>query len=91
MLTISQVNVLIDDLGVAKLCDFGLVRLVDWRGDFGMTTTSPYTGTELYKAPELFISQENRHPLPTFESDIYSLGCILLEVSSGSRGYAPST
>lgn len=41
-----QTNVLIDDNHVARLCDFGLVRLDDWQGPAGMTTTSPYTGTE---------------------------------------------
>ncbi|KIM29317.1 hypothetical protein M408DRAFT_68273, partial [Serendipita vermifera MAFF 305830] len=76
---LKPINVLIDDCGVAKLCDFGLVRLVNWHGAAGMTTTTPYTGTELYKAPELFMSRENRHPVATFESDIYSLGCVILE------------
>ena len=69
-----------DSNGVAKLCDFGLVRLADWQGPAGMTTTSAYTGTERYKAPELFISVDNRHPVATVEGDIYSLGCIMLEV-----------
>jgi serine/threonine protein kinase len=70
----------VDETRVAKLCDFGLVRLVDWEGPAGMTTTSPYTGTARYKAPELFMSSENRHPVATFEGDIYSVGCIMLEV-----------
>lgn len=73
-------NILVDDTGAARLCDFGLVRLADWEGPAGMTTTSPYTGTERYKAPELFISAENRRPVATFEGDIYSLGCIILEI-----------
>lgn len=77
-----------DDNGVAKLCDFGLVRLADWQGPAGMTTTSPYTGTERYKAPELFMSKENRHPVATFEGDIYSLGSVMLEVSNYS-GHSP--
>jgi serine/threonine protein kinase len=76
----NQTNVLVDGDGVAKLGDFGLVRLADWEGPTGMTTTSPYTGTLRYKAPELFVSEENRHPVATFEGDIYSIGCILLEV-----------
>jgi serine/threonine protein kinase len=78
--TSHQKNVLVDKDGVAKLCDLGLVRLVDWEGSRGLTTTSPYTGTALYKAPELFISLVNRIPVATFEGDIYAIGCILLEV-----------
>jgi serine/threonine protein kinase len=75
-----QTNVLVDDDGVAKLCDFGLVKLHDWEGVHGMTTTSPYAGTTRYKAPELFISNRNRWPEATLEADIYSLGCMMVEV-----------
>ena len=87
-----QSNVLVDSDGVAKLCDFGLVRLADWEGPAGMTTTSAYTGTERYKAPELFISPDNRCPVATIEGDIYSLRCIMLEVlSRGSMIYYTNT
>jgi serine/threonine protein kinase len=75
-----QTNVLVDDNGVVKLCDFGLVKLHDWEGAHGMTTTSPYAGTPRYKAPELFISNKNRWPEATLEADIYSLGCMMVEV-----------
>jgi serine/threonine protein kinase len=73
-------NVLVDKHGIAKLCDFGLTRLPSWQGPAGMTTTTPYTGTTSYKAPELFPSAESRLPVATYEGDIYSLGCIMLEV-----------
>lgn len=76
---LKPTNVLVDGNGVAKLCDFGLVRLAGWGVATGLTTTSPYTGTARYKAPELFMTIENRFPVATFEGDIYSLGCILLE------------
>lgn len=69
-----------DDDGVAKLADFGLVRLDQWEGPRGMTTTSPYSGTMRYKPRELFIGAENRWPEATFEADIYSLGCMMVEV-----------
>lgn len=75
-------NVLVDKYGVGKLCDFGLVRLPYWQDSAGMNTTTPYTGSTPYKAPELFASRENRFPVATFEGDIYSLGCVMLEVRS---------
>jgi serine/threonine protein kinase len=75
-----QANILVDHDGVAKLCDFGLVRLIDWGGAKGMTTTSPHTGTALYRAPELVITDNNRHPVATLEGDMYSVGSIMLEV-----------
>lgn len=71
-----------DGHGVAKLCDFGLARLLEWEGPAGMTTTSPYGGTMLYKAYELFKSRENPYPLPSFASDVYALGCVILEAST---------
>lgn len=76
---LKPTNILIDNDCVAKLCDFGLVRLVEWEGPKGMTTTSPYTGTERYKARELFITEGRSYPVATFEGDIYALGLVLLE------------
>ena len=73
---------------MAKLCDFGLVRLVDWEGPHGMTTTSPYSGTVRYKPPELFNSEQNRWPKATFQGDIYSLACVMLEARDPSNSGA---
>lgn len=71
-------NVLIDNRGIARLCDFGLVRIYLEEGNTGMTTTSAYTGTERYLAYELVTAQEDA--IPTTETDIYATGCIGLEV-----------
>jgi serine/threonine protein kinase len=77
---VLQHNILIGDDGRGQLCDFGLVRLFDWQGPRGLTTTTPYGGTLKYKAYELFRSEGNRNPLPTFASDVYALGCVIYEV-----------
>jgi serine/threonine protein kinase len=82
LLGYDKSNVLVDGEGLAKLCDFGVVRLLDWEGPAGMTTTFLYTGTERYKAPDLFFSSENRHLVATLVGDVYSTGCIMLEVRS---------
>jgi serine/threonine protein kinase len=50
-----------------------------------MVTEAPYTGTERYKAPELFILSDNPRPKPTTEGDIYALGCLLMEVRTGEN------
>jgi serine/threonine protein kinase len=72
-----QMNVLIDDDGRARICDFGLVRILSDEIT-GMTTTTTHTGTARYLAYELVVSDQ---PLPTTASDVYAIGCIGLDVS----------
>lgn len=73
----NQTNVLIDDQGNAKICDFGLVCILLDEGHTGVTTTTPFTGTERYLAPELLTESD---PKPSTGSDVWALGCIGLEV-----------
>jgi serine/threonine protein kinase len=80
--TSTQKNILIDAQGIAKICDFGLVRIFLEEGHSGHTTTSEHTGTDRYLAYELVTSQDASQ-LST-ASDVYALGCIGLEVSSTS-------
>lgn len=68
-------NVLMDEKGEPYLTDFGLARLTDAPG---VTRAGTFLGTPFYASPE------QAHLLPTDErSDIYSLGIILYELSSG--------
>jgi serine/threonine protein kinase len=73
-----QGNVLIDWDGHAKLCDFGLVRVLAEGRSLGFTTTTEHTGTDRYIAPE-FLSSD-LPVIPTTASDIYALGCLGLKV-----------
>lgn len=68
-----------NDDGVAKLCDFGLALLPEWQVPMPLTAVSVYSNRGVYTAPELF-AKSSHYPVATFESDIYSLGCILLKV-----------
>jgi serine/threonine protein kinase len=72
-------NILIDDLGTPRICDFGLARVLLEEENTGMTTTSEHTGTTRYLARELVASEETVYP--TTASDVYALGCLGLEVS----------
>lgn len=76
-LTSGQGNVLIDEDGTPRICDFGLVRVFFDQTGTGLTTTSEHTGTARYLAPEL-ITEVNVPP--TFGSDVYALGSLGLEV-----------
>lgn len=73
----SQGNVLIDDSGNPRICDFGLVHIFLEEEHTGLTTTSVHTGTDRYLAPELLSEDGER---PSTASDVWALGCIGLEV-----------
>ncbi|KAJ1689766.1 hypothetical protein LUZ63_013921 [Rhynchospora breviuscula] len=73
---IKPSNVMLDSSFNAKLGDFGLARLIDHNS---AAQTVP-AGTYGYMAPEYFNTGQ-----ATTESDIYSFGVVLLEISCGRR------
>jgi serine/threonine protein kinase len=78
-LTIPQANVLIDQYGVPKLCDFGLSKILQEGVSCGLTTTTAHTGTARYLAPELV--DPDGMATPTLETDVWALACVGLKVS----------
>ncbi|KAG8807742.1 hypothetical protein FRC17_004283, partial [Serendipita sp. 399] len=83
--TLPSANILIDDNGEARLCDFGLVRYVQETGT-GTTTTTAHTGTARYLAQELVAPGSD--PKPTTKTDCHALGCIALEFAYRRPPYA---
>lgn len=81
-------NILIWDGPIAMLCDFGLIRLMDWGGETSLITSSPYRATAKYTAPELRITDKNPKPRASFPGDIYALGCVGLYFVEGEEPYA---
>ena len=67
-------NVIVDDLGHAKVTDFGIARA----GASEMTETGSIMGTAQYLSPE----QAQGHAV-TATSDIYSIGVMLYEMLAG--------
>ncbi|KAG8830433.1 hypothetical protein FRC17_004884 [Serendipita sp. 399] len=82
---LKPANVLIDGQGTARICDFGLIRIIQEEVDTGMTTTTPHTGTTRYLSRELLTGET---PAPTLASDCHALGCIILEFAYLKLPYA---
>ncbi|HEX6203580.1 MAG TPA: serine/threonine-protein kinase, partial [Thermoanaerobaculia bacterium] len=78
---LKPANVMIDGRGRAKVTDFGLAGLAHrfGRGDAG-------EGTPAYMAPEQLAGRE-----VTVQSDLYALGLVLYELTTGRRPFAAAT
>ena len=69
---------------IVKITDFGLARTID---DVSFTKTGEVSGTPDYMSPEQAYAQPIDH-----RSDLFSLGCILYKMCSGTSPFeAPTT
>ena len=77
-----QANILIDENGRAKLCDFGMTTLMHDLDSINPSTQSSPGGTMGYMAPELI--DPERYMLPyrhvSLPADIYALGMVMWQV-----------
>ena len=82
---IKPSNIMLDQDGRAYLGDFGLVRAAE--GSMVLSTTSGgMIGTPAYMAPE----QWEGHAV-TGATDVYSLGCVIVEMLTGQMLFDGST
>ncbi|TDL24377.1 kinase-like protein [Rickenella mellea] len=77
-------NIFVTPARTACLGDFGLSRFRDSQESTLGATTGNTTGTLRWQAPELFDSFDDGGTThPSQESDIYSFGCVCLELMTG--------
>ena len=71
-------NVLVSRTGLLKVADFGTARFLEIAAH-----GSTVIGSPAYMAPEVFDGKA------VFASDIYSLGCTMYQILTGSAPYTP--
>jgi serine/threonine-protein kinase len=77
-------NILLDDRGTPKLCDFGLVKSLGATTSKGLTRPGQGFGSVAYMPPEQVknaVSADQR-------ADVYSVGATLYHMLSGQRPYS---
>jgi eukaryotic-like serine/threonine-protein kinase len=76
-------NVLVTADGTVKVADFGIARAISDHSDQNLTKTGSVMGTATYFSPE----QARGAPVDP-RSDIYSLGCVLYEMTTGQAPFS---
>lgn len=76
---IKPENIMVTRAGVPKLCDFGIVKLLDLTEGSSVTLAGTTVGTPYYISPEQARGQEDLD----IRSDIYSLGITLWHMLTG--------
>ncbi|KIO23170.1 hypothetical protein M407DRAFT_244874 [Tulasnella calospora MUT 4182] len=79
---IKPANVLVSDEGDAKICDFGISKLV-LESSSGFTTTTSVKGTLRYSSPEM-LDVDGKS---TTMSDVWAFGMLILHVMTNKPPY----
>jgi eukaryotic-like serine/threonine-protein kinase len=83
---IKPVNVMVDQQGFPKLCDFGIACHRERRPEDWETAKNLVVGTPGYLAPEAWRGDGRDYPV-----DFYAFGCVAFELLTGRRRSAFGT
>ncbi|KAF9783954.1 kinase-like domain-containing protein [Thelephora terrestris] len=85
---IKGANILVDDMGVARVADFGLMTITDLTATFLSEPGDSGGGTWSRMSPELLNPKDfGSDGRPTRESDCYALGMLIYEFLTGLRPF----
>ncbi len=76
---VKPANLLLDEHGTLKICDFGIAKLL---GATDLTRTGALLGTPAYKSPEQAQGREVDH-----RTDLWAVGVVLFELLTGRRPF----
>ncbi len=85
-LDVKPENILLQD-GHAIIADFGIARAMSNATEHSRNEPTPLLGTPSYMSPEQALGSSNVDG----RSDVYSLGCVLYEMVTGSRPFGRVT
>jgi len=74
---IKPSNIMIDRMGITKITDFGIAQMTENTSKIGNY------GTPNYMSPE-----QLKDEIVGFQSDIFSLGCVLYELFTGEQAFS---